>query len=123
VNVNNGPLSTTVLLPASGAIVDRAQGELFDAVASAGATAVTFEFDEQPGNGLLATFSAIPTIYGWVAHVPANPPAAGCVGTPISGSIQSVATYAGGVSVTSPLVNASIIVYVMPPPPPGGTLC
>jgi len=123
VTVNNGPLSTSVLLPASGFTLDRAQGGVMDAAASAGATSVSFELDEQPGNGLLGSFTATPTIYGWVYEQTPSPPAAGCVGTGISASIQSVATYPGGVTVTSPAVSGSVIVYVMPPPPPGGTLC
>ena len=64
VTIDNGPLNTSVLLPASGFTLDRALGGVMDAAASAGATGVTFEVDEQPGNGLLGTFTAIPTLYG-----------------------------------------------------------
>jgi hypothetical protein len=43
VTVDNGPLSTTVIIPAIGATLDTAKTLVFDAVASAGATAVSIE--------------------------------------------------------------------------------
>jgi hypothetical protein len=56
------------------------------------------------------TYTATPTIYGWVAVVP---PAqcSTCLGTlSEADSIVSTATYAGGVTVTSPAVTGTIII-------------
>ena len=107
--VDNGPLSTTVIIPAaSGATLDDAQGYVLDAVASAGATAVTFV-----GDGA-ATFTATPTIYGWIYVMPPTSCLVSSLCIPVAfpgSTIQSVATYAGGVTVTSPTINVTLIVY------------
>ena len=106
-------LSTTVIIPAaSGATLDAAAGFVLDAVASAGATSVTFEV-------AAVTLTATPTLYGWIYVMPATPPCNGQpLGSPVtcpplteSNSLQSVATYAGGVSVTSPTLSENFIVY------------
>ena len=113
VSVDNPPPSTTVIIPAtSGATLDAAAGFVLDAVASAGATSVTFDVAAVP-------LTATPTIYGWIYVMPATPPCSGQpVGSPVtcpplteSNSLQSVATYAGGVSVTSPTLSENFIVY------------
>jgi hypothetical protein len=114
ISINNPPPSTTVIVPAeSGATLDAASGYVLDAVASAGATSVSFVVAGA------VTLNATPTIYGWVYEVPATPPCYGePLGSPVgcpplteSNTLQSVATYAGGVTVTSPTLNENFIVY------------
>ncbi len=98
--------SSTVIIPTNGATLDNAQGYVLDAVASPGATAVTFL-----GDGA-AMFTATPTIYGWIYVMPATPPCSLCVPVSFPGStIQAVATYPGGVTVTSPIVTVTLIFY------------
>jgi hypothetical protein len=104
--------STTVIVPVNGATLDDAQGYVLDAVASPGATSVTFLGD---GN---AAFTATPTIYGWIYVSPPNPcivPSL-CVPVSLPSTIQSEATYPGGVTVTSPAVNVTVIIYEVPIP-------
>jgi hypothetical protein len=110
VTVENGPLSTAVIIPASGATLDTAKNLVFDAVASAGATSVSIAVT---ANTFTQTYSATPTIYGWIAVAPAFqcPPGGECLSVPLPDSIQSAASYAGGVSVTSPPVTGTIIAY------------
>jgi hypothetical protein len=112
VTVDNGPLSTTVIIPAtSGATLDAASGFVLDAVASAGATSVTFEV-------AAVTLTATPTIYGWIYDMPATPPCNGeppgfvCLRLAEGNELQSVATYPGGVTVTSPILIDTFIVYI-----------
>jgi hypothetical protein len=108
ITVNN-PLSTSVIVPASGATIDTAKGFVLDAVASAGATAVSIAVT---ANGFTNTYTATPTLYGWIAVVPAFQCApTPCLSVPLPDSIVSVATYAGGVSVTSPPVTGTLIAY------------
>ena len=105
--------STTVIIPAaSGATLDAAAGFVLDAVASAGATSVTFDVAAVP-------LTATPTLYGWIYDMPATPPCSGePLGSPVtcpplmeSNSLQSVATYPGGVTVRSPILSENFIVY------------
>jgi hypothetical protein len=108
ITVNN-PHSTYVIVPASGATIDTAKGLVLDAVASAGATAVSIAVS---ANGQTITYAATSTLYGWIAVVPAFECApTPCLSVPLPDSIVSVATYAGGVSVTSPPVTGTIIAY------------
>ena len=113
VTVDNGPLSTTVIVPAaSGATLDAAAGFVLDAVASAGAISVTFYV-------AAVALTATPTLYGWIYVMPATPPCNGQpLGSPVycpplteGNSLQSVATYAGGVSVKSPTLSENFVVY------------
>jgi hypothetical protein len=111
VTVNNGPLSTSVIIPASDATLDPAQGYVLDALASAGATSVSIGVT---ANTITQRYTATPTIYGWIAVVPAvqcGSSASPCTSMPLPDSIQSVASYAGGLSVTSPPVTGTIIGY------------
>jgi uncharacterized protein YjbI with pentapeptide repeats len=110
--------ATTVIVPANGASLDTAQGYVLDAVASPGATAVSFVVGGD-------TVTATPTIYGWIYVLPPTPPCGGpvpppgqCVQLTFSGSLQSVATYPGGVKVTSLIVNVTLIGYVVEVPLP-----
>ena len=109
INVSNASPSTTVIIPASGATLDSAKGGVIDAVASPGVAKVSIV---ATADGATQTLSAIPTIYGWIAVLPATQPCAQCSPISVSGSIQSVASYPGGVSGTSPAVSVTIIVYV-----------
>jgi hypothetical protein len=105
--VNNPPPSTTVISPTSGATIDATQGYVLDALASAGATSVSFEVTLPPAT---ETFTATATIYGWIAVVPPTQ-CSTCLGTlSVADSIVSTATYAGGVTVTSPAVTGTIII-------------
>jgi hypothetical protein len=79
----------------------------------AGATSVTFEVSA-------VTLTATPTLYGWIYVMPATPPCNGellppgseCLRLTESNALQSVATYPGGVTVTSPILDETFIVYI-----------
>ena len=111
--VNNPPPSTVVLVPASGATMDTTNEVVWDAVASPGVTTVSFVATASaPGLGT-ETYTATPTIYGWIAIISTGGPAcSGCSPVPVPLSIQSVATYTGGASGTSQTVNATLIIHV-----------
>jgi hypothetical protein len=109
VTVNNPPPSTTVVIPRSGATLDSAKGGVIDAVASPGVTKVSIEATVY---GTTETLPTTPTIYGWIAVLSPSQPCAQCTPISVPGSIQSVATYPGGVSGTSPVVTVTIIVYL-----------
>ena len=70
ITVNNPPPSTTVLIPASGATLDTAQNLVFDAAASPGVVKVSIDMTIGPTT---VTFTATPTIYGWIAVVQGAP--------------------------------------------------
>jgi hypothetical protein len=109
ITVNNPPPSTQVLIPASGATLSTSENLVFDAVASPGVTKVSILTTV---DGFQVTFAATPTIYGWIAVVPGTTPCAQCSPIPEPSTIQSVASYPGGVSGTSPAVDVTITVYV-----------
>jgi YVTN family beta-propeller protein len=100
-NVNNPPPSTTVKLPASGASVSGAQS--LDATASAGVTQVHFEISGGPENYVDHVISGSnPTYLGWIgrwntATVPNG-----------TYTLNSVASYAGGVTGTSPPITFTV---------------
>jgi hypothetical protein len=104
--------STTVIVPAaSGATLDEAAGYILDAVASPGATSVSFVVDGQ------FTYNATLTMYGWIYQMPQTPPCntlgspVVCPPDPTVASLWSVATYPGGESVTSPTLSETFILY------------
>ena len=106
--------STTVIVPAaSGATLDEAAGYILDAVASPGATSVSFVVDGQ------FTYNATLTMYGWIYQMPVGTPCDGeplgspvvCNPDPTGASLWSVATYPGGESVTSPTLSETFILY------------
>jgi hypothetical protein len=112
INVNNAPPSTTVLIPSSGGILDTADQDVLDAVASPGVTQVSFDITGDCG-GLVVT--ATPTIYGWIAVIGGSSSG----GTPVQFNcfVQSVASYSDGVGGVSSSVPVTVIVYVTRPFP------
>ena len=110
ITIDNPSPSTSVIIPAGGATLDTAQGLLFDAVASPGVSNVSIE---ATANGTTETYTTTPTLYGWIAVIPGSPPCAGCVPISLPISIESVASYSGGVSGTSAPINGTVIVYVL----------
>ena len=114
VNINNAAPSTTVVYPGADTIVNNNVPNFFDAAASPGVTSVQFTIS---GHGIVPwVFSATPTIYGWIGIFPAMP-SGGLVPVTLQFSVQSVATYAGGVSGASPPVTIFVTVYVQPVAP------
>jgi phosphatidylinositol-3-phosphatase len=95
VTVNNPPPTTTVGLPLNNATLSG--GQYLDASASPGVTQVQYEVSGGTlTNAVIAT--AIPTIYGWLAGWDTTTVPNGVY------TLQSVASYAGGVSgVSSPI--------------------
>jgi Bacterial Ig domain len=90
--VNNPSPSTTVVLPSNGATLSGSQ--YFDATASPGVAKVQYELSGGSlSDSVIAT--ATPTIYGWLAAWNTTTVPNG------SYTLQSVASYAGGVSGTS----------------------
>ncbi len=118
VNVNNPPPSTSVVLPTDGAIYNSTTGtNYFDAAASPGVTQVRFTL--QAALGFILDLTATPTIYGWIAVLPESFQQQGSCG-PITTavSIESEASYSGGVTGTSAPVNISLTLWI----PPGACL-
>ena len=58
------------------------------------------------------SFYSTPTIYGWIAVLSASQPCPQCSPIPVLSTIQSVASYPGGVSGTSPTDNVTTIIYL-----------
>jgi hypothetical protein len=119
ITVNNAPPNTTVVFPASGTSLYEDQTYYIDAVASPGVTQVTITFTSQdssiPGS---LTISTTPTIWGWIGVLPGTPipPGSSCGEFSVPSSMQSVASYAGGVSGTSaPVPVTSVDYYAIPP--------
>ena len=113
ITVDNPPPSTTVVLPQADGTLDSAQTNVLDAVASPGVTQVSIVLTVA---GETIPMTATPTIYGWIVVLPANQPCnpqttPDCRTESASASIQSVASYSGGVTGTSPPVPATIIIY------------
>jgi hypothetical protein len=111
ITVDNPPPTTTVVL--GGGLLDSAQTNVLDAVASPGVTQVSIVVTVA---GETIPLTATPTIYGWIVVLPANQPCnpqttPDCRTESASASIQSVASYSGGVTGTSPPVPATIIIY------------
>ena len=112
--MDNPPPSTTVVLPQPGGTLDSAQTDVLDAVASPGVTHVSIMVTVL--GSIVIPFTATPTIYGWIVVLTANQPCnpqttPDCHATSASASIQSVASYSGGVTGTSVPVPATIIIY------------
>jgi hypothetical protein len=99
ISVNNPPPATGVVLPSNGATVSGNQ--YLDALASSSATQVQYEVTGGSLNdAVIAT--ATPTIYGWLASWNTTSVPNGTY------ALQSVASYAGGVSAASAPVSISV---------------
>ena len=102
--VNNAPPSTDVVIPADGSTLGSAMGSVVDASASPGVTKVSIGVTIA---GIMNMVPTTPTIYGWIAVLPPSLPCPQCSPIPVPSTIQSVASYPGGVSGTSPTVSMS----------------
>jgi hypothetical protein len=94
ITVNNGPPTTSVLLPSNGAT--QSGSEYLDAGASANVTAVSFELSGGTLSDQVVS-GATATLYGWIggwntASVPNG-----------TYTLQSVGTYAGGTVISAPI--------------------
>jgi hypothetical protein len=113
IGVNNPPPSTEVIIPANGAT--ESSNIVFDAAASPGVTSVVFNVTGSGEGGISFTVSATPTIYGWIGVYPGQPVnPVGCELQNPFYSVQSLATYAGGVSGTSSPVSFTLDIYLPP---------
>jgi hypothetical protein len=111
VDVDNAPPSTSVIIPSDGATVDYYGTVLYDATASRGVSAVQFEVTF-PTFGISHTVNATLTIYGWIGTESLSDfDEFGNLQVPTT--IQSVASYPGGVTGTSQPVN---VTYLVPSP-------
>ena len=99
VSVNNPPPTTSVVLPSNNAT--SSGNQYLDAVASSGVTEVKYEVTGGSlSDSVIAT--ATPTIYGWLASWNTTTVPNGTY------ALQSVASYAGGVSGTSAPITVSV---------------
>ncbi len=99
ITINNLPPSTVVGLPSSGATISG--GQWLDASASPGVTNVVYELTGGTlNNAVIAT--ATPTYVGWLAGWDTSTVPNGTY------TLQSVASYAGGVSGTSAPVTVTV---------------
>jgi hypothetical protein len=99
ITVNNPPPTTTVIAPSNAASLSGSQ--YLDAVASPGTTQVQYEVTGGSlSNAVIAT--ATPTIFGWLASWNTTTVPNGMY------ALQSVASYAGGVSAASTPVTISV---------------
>jgi hypothetical protein len=99
ITVNNPPPTTSVVLPSNNATLSGSQ--YLDAVASAGVTRVQYELTGGSlSDAVIAT--GTPTIYGWLASWNTTTVPNG------SYTLQSVASYAGGVSAPSTPITISV---------------
>ena len=113
ITVNNSPPSTVILIPANGSTMDSVNSVVWDAVASPGVTTVTFVTTPTSPGFVPESFPAIPTIYGWIATISTGGPACGtCSAVRVPLSVQTVASYSGGVSGSSPPVTTTLIIHV-----------
>jgi hypothetical protein len=106
ITVDNPNPTTSVLIPSTGYTV-AGPSSLLDASASANTTSVTFELS---GNGLSdhVISAGYPTIYGWLGQWNTESEPYGTY------TLQSIASYAGGVSG----ISAPITITVNNPIPP-----
>lgn len=115
ISVTNPPPSTTVTIPTNGATESSMNNIVFDAAASPGVTTVVFNVTGSGVGGISFTVSATPTIYGWIGVYPGQPVnPVGCELQNSFYSVQSVATYAGGVSGASSPVSFTLDIYLPP---------
>jgi hypothetical protein len=110
-HVNNPTPTTTVILPANNVTLPSSNALVLDAIASPGVTQVHFDISAEGQPPTIVT--AAPTLFGWVTVLPAGP--SGDHFVPIAVSVQSVASYPGGVSGMSPLLNFTLDLVVTAP--------
>jgi hypothetical protein len=115
ITVDNAPPTTSVVFPPSDETFQESQTQYFDAVASPGVTKVTIDMT-LPGGGLIFAISTTPTFVGWLGVLPGTPTDGLCGPAPFPVDLQSVASYAGGVSGTSAPVPETLDVYTTCPP-------
>jgi hypothetical protein len=100
VTVNNPPPSTAVLIPSGGSTV-KGNAVVIDASASSGLSKVQYELTGGSlTDSVIAT--ATPTYYGWLAQWNSQSVPDGTY------TLQSVASYAGGVSGVSPGITITV---------------
>ena len=102
VSVTNPPPTTAVVIPSTGASL-LGTGAVLDASASSGVTQVRYELSGGPSNlsdDVIAI--ATPTFYGWLASWDTTAVPNG------SYTLESVASYGGGVSGTSSTITISV---------------
>jgi hypothetical protein len=101
ITVNNGPPTTTVGLPGNGATVSGSQW--LDAGASPGVASVKYVISGGPNNLVDTLISgSTPTYIGWIGAWNSTTVPNGTY------TLQSVATYAGGVNGTSPGITITV---------------
>jgi len=100
ITVNNPAPATTVIVPADGATLSGHQ--YLDAVASAGVSQVKYDLTGGTLSGPEVIATAAPTLYGWLAAWNTTTVPDGTY------TVQSVASYAGGVSGTSPGITITV---------------
>lgn len=100
ISVQNAPPVTTVLVPKSGADASGTSSVL-DASASANVTKVTYELSGGALSDQLIA-AGTPTSYGWLAEWNTTSVSDGTY------SLQSVASYSGGLSGTSASVTITV---------------
>jgi hypothetical protein len=102
ITVENPPPPVTIILPSNDATVAGSQG--LDALAPAGANQVQYELSGGPSDlsdSVIATLTA-PTIYGWAGKWDTTIVSNGTY------TLQSVASYPGGVTETSQVVTVNV---------------
>jgi hypothetical protein len=100
VTVGNAPPTTSVLIPSDGA-TQSGTTALLDAGASPNVKSVSFELTGGPDNDTVIA-SGFPTPYGWLAQWNTTNVPNGTY------TLQTVASYAGGVTGTSPSISITV---------------
>jgi hypothetical protein len=101
VTVNNPPPTTSVFLPSNGATVSG--GQYLDASASPGTTQVQYEVSGGPNNYVNQVIAgSTPTYVGWIGGWNTKSVPNGTY------TLNSVASYAGGVSGTSLPITVTV---------------
>lgn len=110
INVTNQAPSTAVISPVAGTTLSSYNELVFDALASPGVTQVQFELSSY--GEVQETFTATPTIYGWIATDPPEQPVPNGGPVAVPTSVQATATYSGGVAGVSTPIAFTLDVYL-----------
>ena len=100
ITVNNPPPTTAVLVPSNGA-TQSGGAAILDASASASVTSVSFELTGGTLSDQVIS-SSTPTYFGWIGQWDTTTVPDGTY------TLQSVASYAGGVTGTSPGITITV---------------